>query len=267
MLDRCTDAARNALQIATHRAKLHHRGLPNDVDLLIGVLEDAAAAVRMFHAAGVDPVRVRFEAEKNPQGGSEESGHARFDAALAAAILKSHQCRHAAIGTEHLLFGLLSDGSGALSSLLADFGIPRRRLDRIVKRRLSRFPLDEAAENARKAAKQKTMAMALPRTIGSRIVAGIASLFVLPLGALGCFTCVGIWLGLAGKKQAALGAVVVCIVFVLCLTIGLMAAASLIWAVAAPKWLEKFLQSLAKKTVWWFLILVAFVLVCIVCAS
>ncbi len=273
MLDRCTDNAKQALQVATQRAKLQHRGLPNDVDLLIGVLADATDAAGVFQAAGIDPVRIRFEAEKVLHDGSEEAGHDRFNDVLAVAILKSQQCRHREIGTEHLLFGLLSDDSGALSALLADLGIARRRLDRTVIKCLSRLPAEKPPKPLPQTPPSiwerqiRLRSVVLSRGIGARIVTGVASLFVLPLGVLGCGGCILAFLSPAIRRNGGLSvAAALAIAFELCLSITLTGAASLIWAVAAPKWLEKFLQSLIKKTTRWLVVFLLFILGCAVIA-
>ena len=57
------------------------------------------------------------------------------------------------------------------------------------------------------------------------------------------------------EKATLLEVVSICILFELSVSITLTAAASLVWAIAAPKWLEKVLESLAKKTMWFLLIL------------
>ena len=108
---------------------------------------------------------------------------------------------------------------------------------------------------------------AVAQELASAFVTGIVSTFVLPLGTLGCLACILLWLDpVARKNGGAFGAAVQCIMFELCLSIALTAAASLVWAVAAPKWLEKLLESLIKKTTLWMVILWVFVLACLVTA-
>ena len=246
MLERCTDGAKNALRIAGPADAHGHERL-NEVQLLIGVLEDSEGAARVLQAANIDPARIRIEAKKILPRETETSESAEIKAAIVAAVAESQRRCHAVIATEHLLFGLLTIESGALNRILADLGIGRRRLDSELSARLSRF------STASKCGRRKAPEL-LPRTIGGRMAVGVASLLPLLFGSLGCWLCIIDPPGAAGQNGNDVGDIVShAIVFELSALVALTAAAGLLWAIAAPKWLERILEALARKT--WFLLM------------
>jgi hypothetical protein len=269
MRNPCSTDVTLAMRLAVELARDHGNGTVSDVHLLLGVLRNSKAGADILQAASVDPIRIRSEAEKMLRSGTRASGDDGYVAAVGAAFRKAGQCRHAEITVEHLLFGLMANESGVLTRILADLGMSRRPIDRVVKKRLSKLAVQKLSNDKPTTQKCGKMAMILPHTIGSRIATGIFSLFTLAAGSLGCWVCTLDQNAPAGQnKRDVMDCVAQLIIFELCLLVAMTSAASFVWAIAAPKWLETILERLAKRTLFWltvlFFISMAMIILCIV---
>lgn len=254
-----TKGAWNAILLSSKNTYASCNDSSCDIRLLLGILQDSDGAVIVFRAANIDPLMIRSEAQKLLNANLYGSNSDGIKSILAAAVEKSRQCKHAGIGTEHLLFGMLADDSSVLNRIFSNLGIERHPVMRALESRLLHLVIYDPSNGKKlsKMAWRRKMTMLLPYTAGGRIATGIFSIFVLLVGLSGC------WLAIFARRDAmarhkfgigdAIGA---SLLFELSLLLALTAAASFIWAIAAPKWMEKCLESLAAKTMFWMKTLV-----------
>ncbi|HEX2186234.1 MAG TPA: Clp protease N-terminal domain-containing protein [Chloroflexota bacterium] len=122
--DRLTDRARRALFAAHQEAERFKHGYVGTEHLLLGVvsIEDGSAAVALS-ACGVERTQVRQAVAASIGRGErvregEPSLTPRARTALQLAVDEARRLSHSHVGTEHLLLGLLREGSGTAAAVL-----------------------------------------------------------------------------------------------------------------------------------------------------
>jgi ATP-dependent Clp protease ATP-binding subunit ClpC len=127
--DRFTPNAKLALQIAEQEAKTMQSPYIGSEHLLLGLLSiPKSLAFSIFTGAGVtlENVRILLKASKS---GEIEGQHVKHGLSvflhnvIEQAVLTAHKFRHANVGTEHLLYALVSTGKNAATLLLENMQV------------------------------------------------------------------------------------------------------------------------------------------------
>jgi ATP-dependent Clp protease ATP-binding subunit ClpC len=122
--DRFTPNAKLSLQIAEQEAKAAQSEYIGTEHLLLGLLSiPKSLAFSIFTGAGVtlENVRILLKSGKAP---SNEGKHVKHGLSvflhnvIEQAVLTAHKFRHANVGTEHLLYSLVSTGKNGATALL-----------------------------------------------------------------------------------------------------------------------------------------------------
>lgn len=134
MFQKFTPPARQVVVYAQDEAReLGHDWVGTEHLLLGLVREEQGLAARVLASFDVTPgtVRPRVVEILGP-GEAAESGQLvftpRVKRILELALRESVRMRHASIGTEHLLIGLIRDGEGVANRILEELGADDRRL-------------------------------------------------------------------------------------------------------------------------------------------
>ncbi|MDE2127270.1 MAG: hypothetical protein KGJ62_11840 [Armatimonadetes bacterium] len=130
---RFTERARRAVFFAQDEAG--HLGVNNvcTEHVLLGLVrEDGSVAMRILEGMGVSPGRVRSEIEHLVTRGEGRLEHAmqltpRAKRVIDLALDEARRCNNDYIGTEHLLLGLIREGDGLASQVLARLGVELER--------------------------------------------------------------------------------------------------------------------------------------------
>ncbi len=127
--DRFTPNAKLALQIAEQEAKTMQSQYIGSEHLLLGLLSiPKSLAFSIFTGAGVtlENVRILLKASKtaNIEGKHVKHGLSTFlHTVIEQAVVTAHKFRHANVGTEHLLYALVSNGKNAGTILLENMQV------------------------------------------------------------------------------------------------------------------------------------------------
>lgn len=127
--DRFTPNAKLALQIAEQEAKTMHGTYIGTEHLLLGLLSiPKSLAFSIFTGAGVtlENVRILLKASKTQdiEGKHVKHGLSTFlHNVIEQAVVTAHKFRHANVGTEHLLYALVSNGKNAATLLLENMQV------------------------------------------------------------------------------------------------------------------------------------------------
>lgn len=127
--DRFTPNAKLALQIAEQEAKTMQSAYIGTEHLLLGLLSiPKSLAFSIFTGAGVtlENVRILLKASKtvNIEGKHVKHGLSTFlHTVIEQAVVTAHKFRHANVGTEHLLYALVSNGKNAATLLLENMQV------------------------------------------------------------------------------------------------------------------------------------------------
>lgn len=133
-LDKFTDGAKRALSLAQEEAQRFQHEAIDTEHLLLGLLregEGVAATVLSHLGVELNNVReaVEFLIGRGDRLVSGEIGLApRAKHVLELAVDEAHRLNHHAVGTEHLLLGLVREGEGLAVGVLESLGI---RLERV----------------------------------------------------------------------------------------------------------------------------------------
>jgi hypothetical protein len=128
VFERFTDRARRVVVLAQEEARLLNHDYIGSEHLLLGLAaerEGIAAQVLSSFTIGVAEVRAQVE-EIVGRGGTAPSGHIPFTPrakkVLELSLRESLQLGHNYIGTEHILLGLLREGTGVATRVLERLG-------------------------------------------------------------------------------------------------------------------------------------------------
>ncbi len=127
--DRFTPNAKLALQIAEQEAKAMQSSYIGTEHLLLGLLSiPKSLAFSIFTGAGVtlENVRILLKASKTAsiEGKHVKHGLSTFlHTVIEQAVVTAHKFRHANVGTEHLLYALVSTGKNAATLLLENMQV------------------------------------------------------------------------------------------------------------------------------------------------
>ncbi|MFZ0217973.1 MAG: Clp protease N-terminal domain-containing protein [Candidatus Dormiibacterota bacterium] len=127
--ERCSDRAKTALTLAREEAERSHRNYVGTEHLLLGLLREAdGLAARVLGNLGIEIETVRMAIESIV--GTDEHVviqeiilTSRVKKVIEISFVEARRSRHRAIDTEHLLIGLLIEGEGIASRVLADRGV------------------------------------------------------------------------------------------------------------------------------------------------
>lgn len=132
--DKFTDRARKALSLAQEEAQRFQHPYIDTEHLLLGLLrEGEGVAAYVLNSLGVELNKVRDAVGAIVGRGDHmvpgEIGLApRAKKVILLAVDEAHRLNHPAIGTEHLLLGLVREGEGLAVGVLESLGV---RLERV----------------------------------------------------------------------------------------------------------------------------------------
>lgn len=132
--DRFTPNAKLALQIAEQEAKTMQNTYIGTEHLLLGLLSiPKSLAFSIFTGAGVtlENVRILLKASKTPsiEGKHVKHGLSTFlHTVIEQSVVTAHKFRHTNVGTEHLLYALVSTGKNAGTILLENMQVDPEEL-------------------------------------------------------------------------------------------------------------------------------------------
>jgi ATP-dependent Clp protease ATP-binding subunit ClpC len=127
--DRFTPNAKLALQLAEQEAKTMKSQYIGTEHLLLGLLGiPKSLGFSILTGAGVthENIRILLKAQKGVDDEGQNVKHGlslSLNTAIEQSVMIAHKFRHANIGTEHLLYALISSGKNAATSLLESMQI------------------------------------------------------------------------------------------------------------------------------------------------
>ncbi len=128
--DRFTERARRVLMLAQEEAKRLSDSYIGTEHLLLGLVqEERGVAARVLRDMGVNSYQVRRIIEESsrrtgqPVRGQTTGLTPRTKRVIERAVEEARRMNHHYIGTEHLLLGLVGEGSGLAIDVLKDLGI------------------------------------------------------------------------------------------------------------------------------------------------
>ncbi len=151
--DRFTERARRVLILAQEEAKRLNDSFIGTEHLLLGLVqEERGVAARVLRDLGVQPAQVRrLVEESSRRAGQRVRGQAaglspRTKRVLERAVEEARRMNHHYIGTEHLLLGLIGEGSGLAVDILNDLGVDLDALRGNTTRAIMQAPARPRAE-------------------------------------------------------------------------------------------------------------------------
>jgi ATP-dependent Clp protease ATP-binding subunit ClpA len=129
MFERFSDRARRVVVLAQEEARMLEHNYIGTEHLLLGLIrEGEGTAAKTLHALDVDLAAVRQDVETIVGRGQQPApGHIPFTPrakrSLELALREMVQLGHTYIGTEHLLLGLIREGSGVAAQVLRQRGV------------------------------------------------------------------------------------------------------------------------------------------------
>jgi ATP-dependent Clp protease ATP-binding subunit ClpA len=155
-----TDQARQSIQRANEQAQRCGHEWVGTEHILLGLLDQESVAVVVLTGAGVDQRKVRSDIERIVRtravcvsGTLPQTPRAKK--VLEYAIAEARSLRHHAVGTQHLLLGLLREGEGVAAHVLINLGL---RLEH-VREACIHLPATEAGAAAEPAPDEKPAAV------------------------------------------------------------------------------------------------------------
>ncbi len=134
MFERFTEAARRVVVLAQEEARMLNHHYIGTEHLMLGLVHQGeGVAGQAFESLGISLTGVRGQVEEIVGVGRDEpSGHIPFTprakTALELSLREALQLKHQYIGAEHLLLGLLTEGSGVGIQAIERLGVSRVRL-------------------------------------------------------------------------------------------------------------------------------------------
>jgi len=129
MFKRYTEKAKRAIMIAQEEAINFNHDYIGTEHILIGLVEEEEGiASQVLRELGVNADKVKEEVERlvgrgEYQQANEVTFTPRAKKVLELASQEASQLKHNYIGTEHILLGLIKEGSGMAIRILADLGV------------------------------------------------------------------------------------------------------------------------------------------------
>ena len=133
MFERFTDRARRAVELAQEEARrLNHNYIGTEHILLGLIREGEGVAAKALESLGISLEAVRHQVKEIiGRGQQAPSGHIPFTPrakkVLELSLREAQQLGHNYIGTEHILLGLIREGSGVAAQLLVKLGADLNR--------------------------------------------------------------------------------------------------------------------------------------------
>lgn len=130
--ERFTPSGRSTLELAQEEAqRLHHHYMGTEHLLLGLVREGEGVGAQVLKSIGVDLEKVRFSVELIiGQGKHEATGEVRLTPrakkVIELAVDEARRLDHQYIGSEHVLLGLIREGTGIGASVLEKLGVDLR---------------------------------------------------------------------------------------------------------------------------------------------
>jgi ATP-dependent Clp protease ATP-binding subunit ClpC len=128
VFERFTDRARRVVVLAQEEARRLNHGHIGTEHVLLGLLgEEDGVAARALQSFGIGLEQVRSDIEEIiGEGSAQPSGHVPFTPrakkVLELSLREALDLRHAYIGTEHILLGLIREGEGLAAQVLTERG-------------------------------------------------------------------------------------------------------------------------------------------------
>lgn len=128
-LDRFTMRARRVLTLAQEEAQFLHHNYVGTEHLLLGLVrEESGMAAKVLRSMGVDVQRVRRAVQEivGPGKGAHSGKITlapRTKRVIELAVDRARRMGHHYIGTEHLLLGLVQEGSSVAAEILMNLGV------------------------------------------------------------------------------------------------------------------------------------------------
>jgi ATP-dependent Clp protease ATP-binding subunit ClpC len=142
VFDRFTDGARRVLTLAQEEARSLHHGFIGTEHILLGLIEESdGLGARALRSLGVTMEDVHQKVEEIVGASLSTPGGAppftpRSKKVLELALREALQLDHSYIDTEHILLGLVREGSGVATTVLVDLGVElgwvRRAIDNLM---------------------------------------------------------------------------------------------------------------------------------------
>ena len=133
MFERFTERARRVVVLAQEEARMLDHGYIGTEHLLLGLIREGdGVAARALESLGISLEAVREQVEEIiGRGQQPPPGHIPFTPrakkVLELALREAQQLGHDYIGTEHLLLGLIREGSGVAAQVLVRLGADLNR--------------------------------------------------------------------------------------------------------------------------------------------
>jgi ATP-dependent Clp protease ATP-binding subunit ClpA len=134
MFERFTDRARRVVVLAQEEARMLHHDYIGTEHILLGLIhEGEGIAAKALESLGITHEAARQQVnEIVGRGQAAPSGHIPFTPeakkTLQLALREALQLGHSYIGTEHILLGLIREGSGPATAVLAALGVDPNRV-------------------------------------------------------------------------------------------------------------------------------------------
>src|SRR5215468_9234688 len=134
MFERFTDRARRVVVLAQEEARMLNHNYIGTEHLLLGLIhEGEGVAAKALESLGISLDAVRQQVEEIiGQGQLPPQGHIPFTPrakkVLELSLREAQQLGHNYIGTEHILLGLIREGSGVAAQVLVKLGADLNRV-------------------------------------------------------------------------------------------------------------------------------------------
>jgi ATP-dependent Clp protease ATP-binding subunit ClpC len=134
MFERFTERARRVVVLAQEEARMLNHNYIGTEHILLGLArESEGVAARALESLGISLEAVRQQVEEIIGRGQEApSGHIPFTPrakkVLELSLREAQQLGHNYIGTEHILLGLIREGSGVAAQVLVKLGADLNRV-------------------------------------------------------------------------------------------------------------------------------------------
>lgn len=122
MFERFTDSARRVLVLAQEEARLLNHGFVGTEHILLGLIHESGTASQALESLGISLEAVRTKVAETIGPSAAATGAPPFTPrakkVLELSLREAQQLKHDAIGTEHILLGLVREGEGLGAQVL-----------------------------------------------------------------------------------------------------------------------------------------------------